>query len=201
MEEVVSHSTEREANARTDGAVELSNHRPAMYVGFQDVAFESYRHRLAMAHHTASVIWEYPGETFTTGQYSRTHRWRFDGGAEVVASASPAVVPPPHSDPGAVDPEEAFVASLSSCHMLWFLSIAAERGVAVERYQDEAEGRMETDERGKSSITRVTLRPRIRYAGQKPTEQEEDQMHREAHETCFIANSVRTTVVVEPHRE
>jgi organic hydroperoxide reductase OsmC/OhrA len=153
-----------------------------------------------MSRYTAVVVWERGQAKFSNDRYSRAHRWRFDGGAEIAASSSPKVVPLPMSDPGAVDPEEAFVAALSSCHMLWFLSIAARRGFVVERYQDEAEGSMAKDERGKLAITRVALRPRVSYSGRGPGEGEEATMHHEAHEACFIANSVRTEVVVEAAR-
>jgi organic hydroperoxide reductase OsmC/OhrA len=151
-----------------------------------------------MSRHTAAVIWERGQADFTDNRYSRAHRWRFDGGVEIAASSSPHVVPPPMSDPSAVDPEEAFVAALSSCHMLWFLSIAARHGFVVDRYQDDAEGFMSKDERGRLAITRVSLRPRVSYAGRPPAESEEANMHRDAHEACFIASSVRAEVVVEP---
>lgn len=150
-----------------------------------------------MTRYTATVAWEQSGDRFTDNCYSRSHVWRFDGGAEIAASASPHVVPPPLSDVAAVDPEEAFVAALSSCHMLFFLSIAAKRGFVVERYEDTAEGMMEKDDRGKTAITRVVLRPDVRYAGRKPKEQERSAMHHDAHEKCFIANSVHTDVRVE----
>lgn len=115
----------------------------------------------------------------------------------VPASSSPQVVRIPLSDPSGVDPEEAFVASLSSCHMLWFLSIAAERGWTVDSYLDEAQGEMTRNERGQLVMSRVTLRPAVRFAGDPPSAAEEDAAHHEAHESCFIANSVRTDVVVE----
>ncbi len=150
-----------------------------------------------MTRYSATVAWEQTGDRFTDNGYSRSHVWRFDGGAEIAASASPHVVPPPLSDMAAVDPEEAFVAALSSCHMLFFLSIAAKRGFVVERYEDTAEGVMEEDDRGKTAITRVVLRPDVRYAGRKPSEEERSAMHHDAHEKCFIANSVHTDVRVE----
>src|SRR5512134_3144101 len=113
-----------------------------------------------MGVHQASVIWERAeGAKFVDNRYSRAHRWEFDGGAEVPASSSPHVVPVPLSDPAGVDPEEAFVASLSSCHMLWFLAIAAKRGFVVENYEDEAEGTMGTNDVGRTAMTRVILRP------------------------------------------
>lgn len=153
-----------------------------------------------MTRYTAVVTWERSGDRFTDNRYSRSHLWRFDGGAEVVASSSPHVVPPPLSDEAAVDPEEAFIASLSSCHMLFFLSFAAKRGFVVDRYEDEPEGTMENDERGKSAMTRVVLRPRVTYAGTAPNGEESSAMHDDAHEACFIANSVHTEVSVEESR-
>ena len=151
-----------------------------------------------MAEYTATVAWERDGARFTDNRYSRMHRWRFDGGAEVAASSSPHVVPVPLSDPRAVDPEEAFVASVSSCHMLWFLSIAARQGFVVERYLDRAVGTMGQDGRGRQSMTAVTLRPDVAYADEAPTAAEERALHDEAHERCFIANSVRSEVTVAP---
>lgn len=150
-----------------------------------------------MARYTATVAWTRNGARFTDNRYSRAHAWRFDGGAEVPASASPHVVPEPLADPAGVDPEEAFVASLSSCHMLWFLSLAAKRGFVVERYADEAEGVMAKDDAGRLAMTEVTLRPHVVYAsGAAPDEDEDCALHHEAHERCFIANSVRTDVHV-----
>ena len=150
-----------------------------------------------MARYTATVTWERGDARFTDSRYSRAHRWRFDGGAEVPASASPLHVPVPLADAGGVDPEEAFVAALSSCHMLWFLAIAAKRGLVVDGYADEAEGTMARDDRGRLAMTRVVLRPRVRYVGQAPDEATEAAIHHESHEACYIANSVRTEVVVE----
>jgi organic hydroperoxide reductase OsmC/OhrA len=151
-----------------------------------------------MSHHVATVTWERNGEVFTDGRYSRAHRWGFDGGIEVAASASPHLVPLPLSVETAVDPEEAFVAALASCHMLWFLSIAAKRGFAVDGYRDEAAGTMGTDADGKLAITEVLLRPRVTFFGdRRPTVAEHDAMHHDAHELCFIASSVRSTVRCE----
>lgn len=152
-----------------------------------------------MAHlYSATVEWSRGEARFTDNRYSRAHQWRFDGGAVVPASSSPQVVRIPLSDPSGVDPEEAFVASLSSCHMLWFLSIAAERGWTVDRYLDEAEGEMAKNERGQLVMSRVTLRPVVQFAGEPPSAAEAEAAHHEAHESCFIANSVRTNVLVEP---
>ena len=152
-----------------------------------------------MAEYTSVVIWEREGAPFTDNRYSRGHRWLFDGGVEIPASSSPHVVPLPMSMAAAVDPEEAFVASLSSCHMLWFLSIAAKRGYMVERYRDEAVGTMEKDSTGHVSMTRVTLRPEALFVGDKrPTIEQLAALHHEAHEECYIARSVKTEVRCEP---
>jgi organic hydroperoxide reductase OsmC/OhrA len=136
---------------------------------------------------------------FTDKRYSRAHEWRFDGGAMVPASSSPHVVPLPHSDPAAVDPEEAFVASLSSCHMLWFLSHAAKDGWVVDEYADEAAGVMSRNADGRMAMTRVTLRPVVTFGGGRaPTPTEHDALHHRAHEDCFIASSVRTEIECLP---
>lgn len=147
----------------------------------------------------AEIIWNRePDEDFGRNRYSRRHLWRFDG-LEVLASSSPEVVPPPMSDPAAIDPEEAFVASLSSCHMLWFLAIAAKRGFEVESYSDQAVGVMEKDTDGRTWITRVTLRPQVVWnAPNIPSKAMVDGLHHQAHAECFIANSVRTEVTIEP---
>ncbi len=137
-------------------------------------------------------------ENFTDNRYSRVHRWIFDGGAEVTASSSPSVVPVPMSDPLAVDPEEAFVASLSSCHMLWFLSIAAKRGFRVNRYQDQAIGEMGMNDRGKFAMTKVLLRPEVHWDEPAPPASTMEALHHMAHAECFIANSVLTMVTIEP---
>jgi organic hydroperoxide reductase OsmC/OhrA len=152
-----------------------------------------------VARYTAEIVWERGTQTFVDNRYSRRHLWRFDGGAEVPASSSPHVVALPLSDASAVDPEEAFVASLSSCHMLWFLHIAGKRKFCVDRYVDMAEGTMEKNAAGKLAMTRVTLRPRIQFSGDRqPTRSELDEMHHQAHEECYIANSVKTEVRCEP---
>ncbi len=153
----------------------------------------------AMSEHTVTVEWRRNGARFTDNRYSRAHAWSFDGGVEIGASASPKVVPLPFSVEEAVDPEEAFVAALSSCHMLWFLSIAARRGFVVERYRDEAIGVMEKNGDGVLAITRVCLRPRVAFArGGVPSPSEHDAMHHEAHAQCFLARSVRSDVRCEP---
>ena len=152
-----------------------------------------------MAEHFATVEWSRGNAGFTDNRYSRAHAWTFDGGARVPGSSSPHVVPAPWSDPAAVDPEEAFVASLSSCHMLWFLSIAAKRGFCVDRYVDAASGTMARNAAGKLAITRVVLRPRVEFGGDvRPSPDEIAAMHHKAHEECFIANSVLTEVACEP---
>jgi len=152
-----------------------------------------------MSEYKTVVEWTRDGATFTDKRYSRGHRWQFDGGIEVPASSSPSVVPLPFSVAAAVDPEEAFVASLSSCHMLVFLSIAAPQGFVVESYRDEATGVLAKDASGKLAMTRVTLHPDVRFAGDKrPTADELTQMHHESHEGCFIASSVKTDVQCEP---
>ena len=152
-----------------------------------------------MADYRADVIWERGTQDFASRRYSRAHRWRFDGGAEVPASASPHIVPLPWSDPAGVDPEEAFVASLSSCHMLFFLQFASEGGFVVDRYVDEAVGTLARGEGGKHVVTRVVLRPAVAFSGERrPTAAEIEALHHRAHEECFIANSVKTDVRCEP---
>lgn len=152
-----------------------------------------------MGTYTATITWHRNGAVFTDKRYSRAHVWEFDGGCTVPASSSPHIVPLPFSDASAVDPEEAFVASLSSCHMLCFLSIAAKRGFVVDSYRDEAQGVMEKGADGKWSITVVTLRPRANFFGDSiPTAFDIHTMHHEAHEECFIAASVKTDVRCEP---
>jgi organic hydroperoxide reductase OsmC/OhrA len=151
-----------------------------------------------MASHNATIRWSAsPGEDYAKGQYSRAHSWVFDGGAVVPASASPHIVPAPWSDAAAVDPEEAFVASLASCHMLFFLDFARRAGVVVTSYEDEADGEMAKGDDGRVRITRVTLRPRITFDGEAPDAGTLDALHHEAHEACFIANSVTAEVRVE----
>lgn len=150
-----------------------------------------------MSTHRARIAWRADGE-FASGRYSRRHEWGFDGGAVVTASSSPDVVPAPMSDPAGVDPEEALVASVSSCHMLWFLSLAQAAGLDIASYADEAEGVMGRVAPGRMALTRITLRPAIAFAGQQPDAEELDRLHREAHERCFIANCLKTEVVVAP---
>ena len=154
-----------------------------------------------MAEYTAAIYWERNDAVFTDNRYSRLHRWQFDGGIDVPASSSPHVLPIPLSESHAVDPEEAFVAALSSCHMLWFLSVAAKRGCLVESYQDQAVGVMAKNSSGKQAMTHVTLYPEARFGGHhQPTAEEVIAMHHEAHESCYIAHSVKTEVHCEPVR-
>ncbi|HEY3585196.1 MAG TPA: OsmC family protein [Casimicrobiaceae bacterium] len=150
-----------------------------------------------MSRHTASVRWARGDAAFTDLRYSRRHTWHFDGGIDVPASSSPHSVKVPYSAEDAVDPEEAFVASIASCHMLWFLSIAAERGFVVERYVDDAEGFLERGADGKVWMS-ATLRPAIAFGARKPSRDELAGMHDDAHHACFIANSVKTIVTCEP---
>jgi organic hydroperoxide reductase OsmC/OhrA len=151
-----------------------------------------------MSTYTATIRWTRTGDgDFTKGQYSRAHHWAFDGGTVVPASASPHVVPAPWSDPAGVDPEEAFVASLSSCHMLFFLDFARRDGFTVDSYVDEALGLMEKDASGKIAVTKVTLRPKIVFSGNQPDASQIADLHHRSHEACFIANSVKTEVTVQ----
>ena len=152
-----------------------------------------------MADYKASIRWQRGGAVFTDNRYSRAHQWQFDEGYEVQASASPHIVPLPFSREDAVDPEEAFVAALSSCHMLWFLSIAAKRNFCVDAYHDDACGKMHEDAAGRLSITEVILRPKAVFSGEhSPSETDIQHMHEEAHRECFIANSVKTEVRCQP---
>lgn len=155
-----------------------------------------------MSSYCAEVIWTRDGEVFTDQRYSRRHRLRFDGGIEIAGSSSPHVVPLPFSCEAAVDPEETFVAALASCHMLWFLSLAAGRGYVVDRYHDIAQGVMGRNSEGKLAIVQVTLRPQVGCSGAvQPSATDLEQLHHDAHDECFIANSVRTEVRCEPRFE
>ena len=150
-----------------------------------------------MGAYHATVSWTLEGESFLDQRYSRGHEGSFDGGAVVPASASPHIVPLPHSVAENVDPEEAYVASLSSCHMLFFLSLAAEAGIVVEDYRDEAVGYLEKTGDG-YAMTRVVLRPAATYGGDRqPTAEEVAELHHRAHEQCFIANSVRSVITTD----
>jgi organic hydroperoxide reductase OsmC/OhrA len=141
------------------------------------------------------VVWERGDDCFLDNRYSRGHRWTFDGGAIIAASSSPHVVPLPYSIEENVDPEEAFVAALSSCHMLFFLSLAAKAGFVVDRYTDEAEGVMKAVD-GVMQISRVTLNPHVGYHGSRPARDIEIELHHRAHNLCFIANSVKTAIAI-----
>jgi len=144
-----------------------------------------------MSEHTVTVEWERRGATSGL-EYDRSHVWRFDSGVEVPASSAPEL----RGDASRVDPEEAFVASISSCHMLWFLHLAADRGFDAATYTDDAVGTMRRDERGITWISDVELRPRITWTGAAPSPEIVEALHHESHERCFIANSVRTAITV-----
>lgn len=150
-----------------------------------------------MSEHKATIRWKRTSPDFLTGKYSREHTWSFDGGATVSASASPSVVPLPYSNPAHVDPEEAFVASVSSCHMLTYLFLASQQGFQIDRYDDEAVGVMTKNEKGVPWVSAITLHPRIVYSGAKlPSPADEERLHHQAHEQCFIANSIKTDVKI-----
>ena len=150
-----------------------------------------------MSEHRATVSWEQAGGPFAKRQYSRAHSWSFDGGVPVPAAASPSAVPAQFTDPSAVDPEEAYVAAIASCHLLSFLPRAALAGFEVLRYEDDAVGRMTKNERGKLWVSEVELHPRVTWAeGKAPSAEEEAALHHLAHEDCYIANSVRTEIRV-----
>src|ERR1051325_7579253 len=150
-----------------------------------------------MSKQKATIDWKRSGPDFLKGKYSREHTWTFDGGLTVPASPSPSVVPAPWSNPAHVDPEEAFVAAISSCHMLTFVYLASRQGFVVDHYRDEAVGAMTKNEQGTPWISVVTLHPEIVYSGEKrPTPEETERLHHLAHQQCFIANSVKTEVTV-----
>lgn len=154
-----------------------------------------------MPNHHATVRWSSDSpEDFAKGHYSRAHEWAFDGGQVVRASSSPSVVREPLSDAFGVDPEEAFLASVASCHMLWFLDYARRAGLAVATYKDAAEAALEECDDKRYRITRVTLHPRIGWAGDAPDDAVLNELHRKAHDSCFIANSITAEVAVEPAR-
>ena len=150
-----------------------------------------------MSKHTAEVRWERHASPFIDNRYSRAHEWHFDGGAVVPASSSPHVVRVPFSDPSCVDPEEAFIAALSSCHMLWFLGLASKQGYVVDSYVDAALGAMEQNAESREAITTVTLQPAIAFSGAKvPTDADVHALHHQAHDSCFLANSVKSRIVI-----
>jgi len=147
-----------------------------------------------MSEHKVTLTWERGGAPFEYQKYPRNHTWKFDGGHEMTATAAPAYL----GDPKHVDPEEAFVASLSSCHMLTFLAIACKYKFVLDEYLDQAVGHMEKNAEGRLAITRATLNQRLKFSGDKqPTAQEIEEMNHAAHEQCFIANSVKTEITVE----
>jgi len=151
-----------------------------------------------MHQYTAEVAWDRKGQAFTANRYSRAHEWRFDGGAVVPGSSAPQSVPLPYSDASAVDPEEALVAALASCHMLFFLGFAAKKGWLVDNYTDHASATMDKNADGKTAITRIVLRPQILFAGPPPSSEQITHVHHRAHEECYIANSIKAEVVIEP---
>ena len=151
-----------------------------------------------MSEHKASIAWAFSGEDFLKGRYSREHTWVFDGGVTIPASPSPSVVPAPYSNAKNVDPEEAFVASIASCHMLTFLYLAGREGIEVTSYEDDAVGVMTKNERRVPWVSSVLLSPRVRYGADKaPSPEQERRLHEEAHHGCFIANSVKTEITVK----
>jgi len=152
-----------------------------------------------MSKYTAKIVWQRgEQEHFIDQKYTRAHQWSFDGGACIAASSSPSIVPLPYSVEENVDPEEAFIASLSSCHMLFFLQLAAKNKLIVDKYVDQAIGVMAKDKNGKISMTKVTLRPHVQFSDDnQPSKAQLEQLHHQAHDQCFIANSVKTQVVTE----
>ena len=150
-----------------------------------------------MSEYKAIIKWQRTSPDFLKGRYSREHTWTFDGGVTIPASPSPSVVPAPYSNPANVDPEEAFVASVSSCHMLTFLHVASRQGFQIDSYEDESVGVLTKNEKGVPWVSRITLSPKISYSGGKlPTPADVEKLHHLAHEQCFIANSIKTEVVV-----
>ena len=145
----------------------------------------------------ATVAWQRDGQDFAGQRYSRGHEWQFDGGLTVAASSSPLSVPLPMSVAENIDPEEALVAATSSCHMLFFLSLAAQRGYVIDDYRDEATGDLGKNAQGRLAMTRIVLRPRIAFAGTPPSPEALAALHHDAHKRCYIANSLTADVVVE----
>jgi len=150
-----------------------------------------------MSEHKAIISWKSTSPDFLKGKYSREHTWTFDGGMTLAASPSPSVVPVPYSNPSHVDPEEAFVAAVSSCHMLTYLYLASRQGFQVDSYHDEAIGVTNKNQSGATWVSEITLSPKITYSGERlPTPADEQRLHHLAHEQCFIANSIKTQVTV-----
>lgn len=153
----------------------------------------------AMSQHKATIIWERGNQSFTDSQYSREHKWKLDGNVEIIASSSPVNVPVPFSNPTAIDPEEAFVASISSCHMLWFLAISSKKKFIIDHYLDDAFGEMKKNENNCYYISTVVLQPNIKFSGKNiPSKEEQLSIHEKAHAQCFIANSVKSTIECKP---
>jgi organic hydroperoxide reductase OsmC/OhrA len=150
-----------------------------------------------MSEHRATIAWQAAGGPFPQNLYSRAHSLHFDGGTVIPASASPQVVPEPMSDPAGVDPEEMLIASASSCHMLWFLDLARQAGLDVAAYRDEASGTLGRAADGRMAITRIVLRPKVDFAGEAPDPATLARLHHDAHERCFIANSLKAAVDVQ----
>jgi organic hydroperoxide reductase OsmC/OhrA len=151
-----------------------------------------------MSEYKATIKWARTSPDFLKGKYSREHTWSFSGGVTVPATSSPHVVPVPYSNPANVDPEQAFVASISSCHMLTYLFVAQKQGFQIDSYEDEAVGVVSKSETGSMWVSTVTLHPKIAYGGEKlPTPTDEERLHDMAHKYCFIANSVKTEVTVQ----
>ncbi len=186
-------TTDEHALIRNSVTIELPQGRPH----FGACASLPIIRPTSMSEHKARITWKRNGPDFLKGKYSREHTWTFDGGVTVQASSSPSVVPAPFSNANAIDPEEAFVASLSSCHMLTYVWLASREGFVVDSYEDDAVGTMAKNERGVPWVDEVTLRPKITYSGEKlPGPEDEERLHHAAHEQCFIANSVKTDVKV-----
>jgi len=151
-----------------------------------------------MIEYSATIEWNRDNQVFSDSKYSRVHTWSFENGQTITASSSPNIVPTPYSDPRCLDPEESFVAALSSCHMLFFLSIVAGKGYVVDNYSDSAIGLLEKNSESQLAITQVTLNPKVDFASEFEIEQEElERIHDEAHKLCFIANSVNTTITID----
>ncbi|MGC4029118.1 MAG: OsmC family protein [Steroidobacteraceae bacterium] len=154
-----------------------------------------------MSDYSMELVWERGEQPFVDMRYSRRHRIRLDGGLEITGSSSPGEVPEPMSDPAAIDPEEAFISALSSCHMLWFLALAGKQGYRVDRYIDRPSGLLARGADGRKSVTVVTLRPQVKFSGERvPDEVAFKALHHDAHSLCYIANSVKSEVRVEPQR-
>lgn len=150
-----------------------------------------------MPRYSATIDWQRGDDAFTDNAYSRAHTWHFDGGLTVPATASPHHVRPPMSAPGNLDPEQALVAAASSCHMLWFLYYAALAGFRIDRYRDEADGVAAKNAAGSNWMPRITLRPDVTFSGREPSPADVDHLHHQAHQSCHIANSLRTDIVTD----